>query len=50
MNSVKSSKSAARKIAFKTPAGPLSRVVGRSPAMRRLEEAIARVDKATPLL
>jgi DNA-binding NtrC family response regulator len=43
MNSVISSKSSPPKIAFKTPAGPLSRVVGRSAAMRRLEEAIARV-------
>ena len=43
MNSVISSKSSPPKIAFKTSVDPLSRVVGRSAAMRRLEEAIARV-------
>jgi DNA-binding NtrC family response regulator len=43
MNSVISSKSASAKSLVKSSVGPLSRVVGRSPAMRRLEEAIARV-------
>jgi len=43
MNSVKSSKSAPAKNSPIPTVDPLSRVVGRSAAMRRLEEAIARV-------
>jgi transcriptional regulator with GAF, ATPase, and Fis domain len=43
MNFVISVKSAPAKTSLKPSGGPLSRVVGRSPAMRRLEEAIARV-------
>ena len=43
MNSVISSKSAPAKTSLEPSVGALSRVVGGSPAVRRLEEAIARV-------